>query len=326
MTEEEIFNNRIELKELNTAVEKIKTEVSKIIIGQEQNLELLLIGLLCGGHILLEGVPGVAKTLTAKLLSKTVDGSFKRIQFTPDLMPSDVLGTSVFNPKTLEFEYKAGPIFCNIILIDEINRSPAKTQAALFELMEEHQVTIDGHSHPVPEPFMVVATQNPIEQEGTYRLPEAQLDRFFMKITVGYPSQEEELNLLRRFNHQTQNVLFDSLEAAITTEKLASLRETVRMVGIEDHLLKFIADLVHATRNHKMIELGGSPRASLALMNAAKAMAAISGRDFVIPEDIKAVGLPVLRHRIILTPDAEMEGVTEDEILNKLFSGVEVPR
>ncbi|MBX2952667.1 MAG: MoxR family ATPase [Leadbetterella sp.] len=323
---EPIFNNRLELTELNEAVGRIKAEVGKVIVGQERNLELMLVCLLCHGHALLEGVPGVAKTLTAKLLSRTVNGSFKRLQFTPDLMPSDILGTSVFNPKTLEFEYKAGPVFCNLILIDEINRAPAKTQAALFELMEERQVTIDGHTYYLPDPFVVIATQNPVEQEGTYRLPEAQLDRFLMKIQVGYPGREEELDLLRRFNANLQADLSGTVEPVISTERLARLRALVHQVLLEDHLLKFIADLIHATRNHQMIELGASPRASLALMNAAKAMAAVSGRDFVIPEDIKTVVMPVLCHRIVLTPEAEMEGITEEEVLNGLFSGIEVPR
>lgn len=323
---EPIFNNRLELTELNEAVGRIKAEVGKVIVGQEQNLELMLICLLCHGHALLEGVPGVAKTLTAKLLSRTVNGSFKRLQFTPDLMPSDILGTSVFNPKTLEFEYKPGPVFCNLILIDEINRAPAKTQAALFELMEERQITIDGHTYRLPDPFVVIATQNPVEQEGTYRLPEAQLDRFLMKIQVGYPGREEELDLLRRFNANLQADLSDTVEPVISTERLARLRALIHQVLLEDHLLKFIADLIHATRNHQMIELGASPRASLALMNAAKAMAAVSGRDFVIPEDIKTVAMPVLCHRIVLTPEAEMEGITEEEVLNGLFSGIEVPR
>jgi MoxR-like ATPase len=320
------FNHRVELTELNEAVKNIKAEIGKVIIGQEKNIEQLLICLFCGGHALLEGVPGVAKTLTAKLLSKTIDGSFKRIQFTPDLMPSDVLGTSVFNPKTLEFEYKPGPIFSHIILIDEINRSPAKTQAALFELMEERQVTIDGFTYAMFDPFLVIATQNPVEQEGTYRLPEAQLDRFLMKIRVDYPSQTEELALLRRFDMHPLEELNTALETVISNQSIVNIRKTVQHIRIEDNLLKFIADLVHSTRNHKMIELGGSPRASLSLMQASKAMAAISGRDFVIPEDIKAVGLPILRHRIILTPEAEMEGITEDELLTRLFTTVEIPR
>ncbi len=323
---EEIFNNRIQLGELNDAVQRIKKELGKLIVGQENTIELLIASMLCGGHVLLEGVPGVAKTLTAKLLAKSIDGTFKRIQFTPDLMPSDVLGTSVFNPKKLEFEYKPGPIFCNIILIDEINRSPAKTQAALFELMEEEQVTIDGATHLMHKPFLVVATQNPVEHEGTYRLPEAQLDRFLMKIVLGYPSLSEELDILRRFNTDTSSGLMETVESALSKDKIESLKVTVRQVLVEDNLLKFIADLVQATRNHKLIELGGSPRASLSLLNASKAMAAIAGRDFVIPEDIKAVCIPVLRHRIILTPDAEMEGVTDVEVLESLFEGIEIPR
>lgn len=323
---EEIFNNRIQLGELNDAVQQIKKELGKLIVGQENTIELLIASMLCGGHVLLEGVPGVAKTLTAKLLAKSIDGTFKRIQFTPDLMPSDILGTSVFNPKKMEFEYKPGPIFCNIILIDEINRSPAKTQAALFELMEEEQVTIDGATHLMHKPFLVVATQNPVEHEGTYRLPEAQLDRFLMKIVLGYPSLYEELDILRRFNTDTSSGLMETVESVISKDKIESLKVTVRQVLVEDNLLKFIADLVQATRNHKLIELGGSPRASLSLLNASKAMAAIAGRDFVIPEDIKAVCIPVLRHRIILTPDAEMEGVTDVEVLESLFEGIEIPR
>lgn len=323
---EPTFNNRLELTELNEAVEKIKTEVGKVIVGQDKSLELLLVCLLCHGHALLEGVPGVAKTLTAKLISKTVNGSFKRLQFTPDLMPSDILGTSVFNPKTLEFEYKPGPVFCNLILIDEINRSPAKTQAALFELMEERQITIDGHSYSMPDPFVVIATQNPVEQEGTYRLPEAQLDRFLMKIHVGYPSHSEELNLLRRFNERRPSDLSGTVDPVISIDRLTQLRDQVHRVLLEDHLLKFIADLIHATRNHQMIELGASPRASLALMNSAKGMAAISGRDFVIPEDIRTVVMPVLGHRIVLTPEAEMEGITEEEVLKGLLAGIEIPR
>ena len=324
--QEEIFNNRIELGELALAVSQIKTELGKVIIGQQENIELLITSLLCGGHVLMEGVPGVAKTLTAKLLAQSIDVSFKRIQFTPDLMPSDVLGTSVFNPKTLEFEYKRGPIFSNIILIDEINRSPPKTQAALFELMEEKQVTIDGNTYPMQQPFLVLATQNPIEQEGTYRLPEAQLDRFFMKILVEYPKPEEEIELLKKFNYQTQAQVTDLVVAILGKEKIMSLKQTIQQIIIEDHLLKFITEIVHSTRNHKKIELGGSPRASLALMQASKAFAAISGRDFVIPEDIKTIGIPVLRHRIILTADSEMEGTTEDEVLDDLFNTIEIPR
>jgi MoxR-like ATPase len=255
-----------------------------------------------------------------------LDVSFKRIQFTPDLMPSDILGTSVFNPKLLEFEYKKGPVFSNLILIDEINRSPAKTQAALFELMEEKQVTIDGKSHPMQEPFMVLATQNPIEQEGTYRLPEAQLDRFFMKIIVGYPTGEEEIAMLQKFNYNSQKQVSDTVEVVLKQEQLVALKNTIKAIIMEDNLLKYISDFVQATRNHKQIELGASPRAAIALMNASKATAAIQGRDFVIPEDIKSVGKAVMRHRIILTAETEMEGITEDEVLTELFSTIEIPR
>jgi MoxR-like ATPase len=324
--QEDIFQNRIDLSELSQAVANIQEQLGKVIIGQKESINLLITSMLCGGHVLLEGVPGVAKTLTAKLISQTLDVSFKRIQFTPDLMPSDILGTSVFNPKLLEFEYKKGPVFSNLILIDEINRSPAKTQAALFELMEEKQVTIDGKSHPMQEPFMVLATQNPIEQEGTYRLPEAQLDRFFMKIIVGYPTGEEEIAMLQKFNYSSQKQMSDTVEVVLKQEQLVALKNTIKAIIMEDNLLKYISDFVQATRNHKQIELGASPRAAIALMNASKATAAIQGRDFVIPEDIKSVGKAVMRHRIILTAETEMEGITEDEVLTELFSTIEIPR
>lgn len=323
---EEIFENRVELTELAKAVADIKNELAKVIIGQENNINLLITSLLCGGHVLLEGVPGVAKTLTAKLLAQSLDVAFKRIQFTPDLMPSDILGTSVFNPKTLEFEYKKGPVFSNFVLIDEINRSPAKTQAAMFELMEEKQITIDGNSYPMAEPFLVIATQNPIDQEGTYRLPEAQLDRFFMKILVGYPNPAEEVALLQKFNYSTQVEVNKTVKTILKKTKLMALKSIVQKIVIENNLLKYISDIVQASRNHKQIELGASPRASLALMLASKAFAAISGRDFVIPEDIKNVGNSVLRHRIILTAEAEMEGITEESVLNELYNAIEIPR
>jgi MoxR-like ATPase len=324
--QEDIFKNRIDLSELSQAVADIREQLGKVIIGQQDTIKLLITSMLCGGHVLLEGVPGVAKTLTAKLLSQTLNVSFKRIQFTPDLMPSDILGTSVFNPKLLEFEYKKGPVYSNLILIDEINRSPAKTQAALFELMEEKQVTIDGQSYLMHEPFMVLATQNPIEQEGTYRLPEAQLDRFFMKISVGYPSASEEIEILKKFNYTTQKEVAETVNSILDKEQIVSLKSTIQSIILEDNLLKYITDIVQATRNHKQIELGASPRASLALMMASKATAAINGRDFVIPEDLKAVGKSILRHRIILTAETEMEGISEDEVLNELFATIEIPR
>lgn len=321
-----IFENRIDLTKLSEAVLSIKTEIEKVIIGQQETVQLIIVNLLCGGHVLLEGVPGVAKTLMAKLLAQTLDISFKRIQFTPDLMPSDVLGTSIFNPKALEFEYKKGPVFSNVILIDEINRSPAKTQAALFELMEEKQVTIDGNTYLMDEPFMVLATQNPIEQEGTYRLPEAQLDRFFMKIVVGYPQESEELEMARRFNQSNQKELNKSVGKVLNKKQLESIKGIIGQIIMEDNLLKYITNIIQATRNHKQIELGCSPRALLVLMQASKGMAAILGRDFVIPEDIKAVSIATLRHRLILTAEAEMEGVTTEQLLNELFAKIEIPR
>ncbi|RYU96837.1 AAA family ATPase [Emticicia agri] len=324
--EEEIFKNRIDLELVTKAVSDIKHELNQIVFGQDEVIDLILIGILSDGHILIEGVPGVAKTMMSKLLGKVLDISFKRIQFTPDLMPSDVLGTSVFNPKTLDFEYRRGPVFGNIILIDEINRAPAKTQAALFELMEERQITIDGNTYLMDTPFIVLATQNPIEQEGTYRLPEAQLDRFLFKVNIGYPSPDDEVLMLKRFNYETYNDVVSNLQPVLSIRLLKELRQNVRQVIIEDNILKYITLLIQATRNYKLLELGASPRASIALMLASKAKAALSGRDFVTPEDVKSMAKPTLRHRIILTPDAEMEGVNEDEVLDNLFSKVEIPR
>ncbi|GAB3510714.1 AAA family ATPase [Emticicia fontis] len=324
--EEEIFKNRIDLELVTKAVNDIKQELGQIVFGQEEVIDLVLIGILSDGHILIEGVPGVAKTMMSKLLGKVLDISFKRIQFTPDLMPSDVLGTSVFNPKTLDFEYKRGPVFGNIVLIDEINRAPAKTQAALFELMEERQITIDGNTYLMDTPFIVLATQNPIEQEGTYRLPEAQLDRFLFKVNIGYPSPDHEVLMLKRFNYETYNDVVDNLQPVLSGRLLKELRQIVRQVIIDDNILKYITHLIQATRNYKLLELGASPRASIALMLASKAKAALSGRDFVTPEDVKSMAKPTLRHRIILTPEAEMEGVNEDEVLDNLFSKVEIPR
>ncbi|MEP6617343.1 MAG: AAA family ATPase, partial [Ginsengibacter sp.] len=284
--EEKFFEQRIDILELNAAVDEIRREISRVIVGQHKMVDLLLIGLLCDGHMLIEGVPGVAKTLTAKLLSKIIDVEFTRIQFTPDLMPSDVLGTSIFNPKDGEFQFKKGPIFSNIVLIDEINRAPAKTQSALFEVMEERQVTIDGVTHLLNSPFIVLATQNPIEQEGTYRLPEAQLDRFLFKIDVTYPSLEEEISILTNQHTQTQNILLENVAKILSATEIASYRQIVHSVIIEPKLLEFIARIVNETRNNPSLYLGASPRASLAILRAAKANAAIKGRDFVQPEDV----------------------------------------
>lgn len=320
------FNDRINLEALKSAVSTIKKELGKVIIGQEEFINLLIVALLADGHVLIEGVPGVAKTITAKLLSKTVNTNFSRIQFTPDLMPSDVLGTSVLNMKTSEFEFKKGPIFSNLVLIDEINRAPAKTQAALFEVMEERQITIDGTTHILKPPFMVLATQNPIEQEGTYALPEAQLDRFLFKINVGYPNLEEEVLILethqKREGTQPQNLI----ETLIKDSELLEYRAKVDKVLVEEKILNYIAQIVTKTRNHPHLYLGASPRASIAVLNASKAYAAINGRDFVIPEDVKKVLHPVLRHRVILTPEREMEGMTPDKVIKIIEQSVEVPR
>jgi MoxR-like ATPase len=289
-------------------------------------VDLIIAGLLSDGHILIEGVPGIAKTLMAKLLAKSISVHFSRIQFTPDLMPSDVLGTSVFNPKDAAFQFKSGPVFSNIVLIDEINRAPAKTQSALFEIMEERQVTIDGITYPLPPPFIVLATQNPIEQEGTYRLPEAQLDRFLFKIDIGYPSLQEEIQILQMQQHETSAELLQSVQPVLNAEDLQHYRAIVKKLTVEPKLIEYIAKLVNATRNNSSLYLGASPRASLAILKASKAIAAIRGRDFVIPEDILEVAPHVLRHRIILTPEKEMEGSTPDELIQRLTQTVEVPR
>jgi MoxR-like ATPase len=326
MEEEQIFQQRTDLTALSEAVLGIRTEIRKIIIGQDEMIRLIIAALLADGHVLIEGVPGVAKTLTAKLVARAVDAGFARIQFTPDLMPSDVLGTPVFNPREASFELKKGPVFSNIILVDEINRAPAKTQSALLEIMEERQATIDGRTYPMASPFMVLATQNPVEQEGTYRLPEAQLDRFLFKIVVPYPSESEEVQILTQFHNMANVQPLDLIQPALEGEQVRKLREQIKTLVIEEKLLQFIGKLIHQTRNHKSIYLGASPRASLAIMNASKAVAAMQGRDFVTPEDIISVVTPVLRHRIILSPDKEMEGVSEDEVIRQILQGMDVPR
>ncbi len=320
------FITRIDLSPLREAVESLKKEVGKVIVGQEEMIELLLAAILADGHVLIEGVPGVAKTLTAKLLARTISVGFSRIQFTPDLMPSDVLGTSVFNPKNTDFEFRRGPVFSNLVLIDEINRSPAKTQAALFEVMEERQVTMDGVTYPMAAPFMVLATQNPVEQEGTYRLPEAQLDRFLFKIEVTYPTVDQELLILQQAHERKGQQAVAEVVPVLSAEQMDEYRRKVKEIHVDTALLRYIAQLVSRTRSDAALYLGASPRASLAIMNGAKALAAIRGRDFVTPEDIRQVALPVLRHRIILTPEKEMEGGRPDEVIAQIIHGLEVPR
>lgn len=320
------FNSRIDLKNLQKAVQEIKDELGKVIVGQHDMLEMLIISILTNGHTLIEGVPGVAKTLTAKLLAKTLAVDFSRIQFTPDLMPSDILGTSIFNVKTSEFEFKKGPIFSNIILIDEINRAPAKTQAALFEVMEERQVTMDGTEYKMQLPFLVFATQNPIEQEGTYALPEAQLDRFLFKINVPYPSLEEEIHILKNEHNRKDKRILEDIKPVLNAQQIAEYQHTIKQIIIESNLLKYIAAIVDNTRTNANLYLGASPRASLAIMNASKALAAMNSRDFVTPDDIKKIAPSVLRHRIMLTPEREMEGITADKVVVQIIETIEVPR
>lgn len=324
--EDNLFEQRTDLGELQQSIDNLKREIGKVIVGQDQMIELLLAGILADGHILIEGVPGVAKTLTAKLLSKVISVNFSRIQFTPDLMPSDVIGTSIFNPRDNSFQFKQGPIFSNIVLIDEINRAPAKTQSALFEVMEERQITVDGQSYRMQPPFMVVATQNPIEQEGTYHLPEAQLDRFLFKINVGYPSQEEEFRIVMEHHTTRSESRLDDVRSVLTGESIDALRRNVHGLVVEDKLIQFITAIVAATRNHKAIYLGASPRASIGVLVASKAVAAMRGRDFVIPDDIVFVAAPVLRHRLVLTPEREMEGATTDDVISEIVQSIEIPR
>lgn len=320
------FESRLDLGPLQEAVAAIKSEVGKLIVGQNEMIEFLIISILTNGHSLIEGVPGVAKTITAKLLAKTMDVGFSRIQFTPDLMPSDILGTSIFNIKTNEFEYKKGPIFSNLILIDEINRAPAKTQAALFEVMAERQITMDGTKYDMQPPFLVFATQNPIEQEGTYRLPEAQLDRFLFKIDVDYPNLEDEIQILIE-NHERQDQFdFNSVKPVLSAKQITHYQELVKQVIVESHLLNYIAAIVHNTRTNANLFLGASPRASIAILNASKANAAINGRDFVTPDDIKRCARAILKHRLVLTPEREMEAFTVDKVIDQILETIEIPR
>ncbi|HEX7903396.1 MAG TPA: MoxR family ATPase [Chitinophagaceae bacterium] len=324
--EEQLFQQRTDLSALNEAVHSIHSEIKKIIVGQDEMVKLIIAALLADGHVLIEGVPGVAKTLTAKLVARSVDAGFSRIQFTPDLMPSDVLGTPIFNPREASFEFKKGPVFSNIVLVDEINRAPAKTQSALLEIMEERQASVDGKTYHMATPFMVLATQNPVEQEGTYRLPEAQLDRFLFKIVVPYPTESEELAILSKFHNMANTQVQDVVKPVLSGQLINDLKQQIKTIIMEEKLLQFIAKFIHQTRNHRSIYLGASPRASLAVMNASKAIAAMQGRDFVTPDDIREVVIPVLRHRIILSPDKEMEGVTEAEVIRQIIHAMDVPR
>lgn len=324
--ENTLFESRLKVEELNHVAFRIRNEIGKVIVGQDRVLDLLLTALLANGHVLLEGVPGVAKTMIAKLLSKTISTGFSRIQFTPDLMPSDVLGTTVFNTANSTFEFNSGPIFSNMILIDEVNRAPAKTQSALFEVMEERQVTIDGTTHPMASPFIVLATQNPVEHEGTYRLPEAQLDRFLFKVNIDYPSIDQEITILQNACERGARKEVDEIQPVITEEELFKYQEMVNNILVDQQLLHYIAAIIEKTRHNNALYLGASPRASLAVLRASRAYAALEGRDFVTPEDIKEVVYPVLTHRIILSPEKEMEGVKPEAIIRQILDGIEVPR
>ncbi len=320
------FSTGLDLGFIRDKVVKAREQAGNFIIGQEEMIDLLLIGIFTNGHILLEGVPGIAKTLSSKVLAKTLDTGFSRIQFTPDLMPSDIIGTSVFNMKTSDFDFIKGPIFSNIILIDEINRAPAKTQAALFEVMEERQITFEGTKYKMGTPFLVVATQNPVEQEGTYNLPEAQLDRFLFKIILDYPSLEEENLILQRYQSTTKSPDLSSITTVFSVDDIKKIQDILGQVKIENQLLSYIAQITNSTRSHGKLYLGASPRASLNMVKAAKAMAAIRGRDFITPDDIQSIAFHVLNHRVILTPEAEMEGLTAKDVVDEIVQKIEVPR
>jgi MoxR-like ATPase len=321
-----LFGIRTPLQEFSENLNKLKSEIGKVIVGQEKMIELLIAGILADGHILIEGVPGVAKTLTAKLLSKSIDVGFSRIQFTPDLMPGDVIGSSIFNPREMLFQFRPGPIFSNIVLIDEINRAPAKTQAALFEVMEEKQITVDGQTMQMQQPFLVVATQNPIEQEGTYHLPEAQLDRFLFKIKVDYPSEADEVIVVTKHHKHFGTIMSDLVLPVLNASDIENLRHQVSLIHVEEKLIQYIVSIVSSTRQNKAVYLGASPRASIGILQSSKAIAAMNGRDFVVPEDILYVIPPVLRHRLVLSPETEMEGRTADDIVRQIIQSLEIPR
>lgn len=323
---EENKAERTDLQDFSEKITQLKKAIGNVIVGQQEAVDLLLTAILADGHVLIEGVPGVAKTLLARLVSRLIDARFSRIQFTPDLMPSDVLGTTVFNMKTSEFDFHQGPVFAEMVLVDEINRAPAKTQAALFEVMEERQVTIDGVSHRMNDLYTIIATQNPVEQEGTYRLPEAQLDRFLFKIRMSYPTLEEEVSILQHHQENRKLVKLDDIQPLLSVRELLNMRQQLQEVYFEDSLLRYIASIVQQTRMSKAVYLGASPRAAVAMLNASKAYAMLSGRDFVTPEDIKFVTPNILQHRLLLTAEAEMEGYTALKVAQKLIDKVEVPK
>lgn len=309
-----------------TKIQALRDSIAQIIVGQTQATDLLLTSVIARGHVLIEGVPGVAKTLLARVMAQLIDARFSRVQFTPDLMPSDVLGTTVYNMKTGDFNFHPGPVFADVVLADEINRAPAKTQAALFEVMEERQVTVDGTPRAMSDVFTIIATQNPVEQEGTYKLPEAQLDRFLMKITMDYPTTDEEVEILLRHQASAAFTRVDRLEPLLTPADLATLRDAAQQVRVEASLLRYIAEIVDTTRHSKAVYLGASPRAAVAILSSAKAYALLQERDFVTPDDIKTVAPFVMHHRLLLTAEAEMQGYTPLQVAQRLIDKVEVPQ
>lgn len=309
-----------------TKIQALRDSIAQIIVGQTQATDLLLTSVIARGHVLIEGVPGVAKTLLARVMAQLIDARFSRVQFTPDLMPSDVLGTTVYNMKTGDFDFHPGPVFADVVLADEINRAPAKTQAALFEVMEERQVTVDGTPRTMSDVFTIIATQNPVEQEGTYKLPEAQLDRFLMKITMDYPTTDEEVEILLRHQASAAFTRVDRLEPLLTPADLATLRDAAQKVRVEASLLRYIAEIVDTTRHSKAVYLGASPRAAVAILSSAKAYALLQERDFVTPDDIKTVAPFVMHHRLLLTAEAEMQGYTPLQVAQRLIDKVEVPQ
>jgi MoxR-like ATPase len=317
--------SKADLQKLKADIERVRTEISKMVIGLENEINLLMVALFTGGHVLLEGVPGIAKTMLAKLLARSIDTGFSRIQFTPDLMPADVIGTAVFNMKKSQFDFQKGPIFSNIVLIDEINRAPAKTQAALIEVMEEKQITVDGTTHKMDKPFFILATQNPIEQEGTYQLPEAQLDRFVFRIRLNYPQLSDEKLILERYQSDFDQD-FDRVSPVLDPEDVNRVFDLIEQVYIKKEVLDYIAEITVSTRNSHHVYLGASPRASLWLLKVSKAYAALNGRDFVTPDDVKFLAPFVLNHRIILSHEKELEGVTPEKVIEELVETVEVPR
>lgn len=310
------------MAEVTSIAQRIITNVEQVIVGKRPQLILSLVSWLCEGHILLEDVPGVAKTILARALAKSVGCKFKRVQCTPDLLPTDVTGASIFNPKTTEFEFRPGPIFGQLVLADEINRATPRTQAALLEAMAEAKITVDGHSHTLTPPFLVIATQNPVDHEGTFPLPEAQLDRFLMKFQLGYPSMEEELRMLTMLQHQHP---LESIGEVVSAEEIIACQQAVRTVQMDDKVRQYIMEIIHATRDHEDLNLGASPRGSIALFRGSQAMAALRGRDYVLPDDVKFIVAPILAHRLILSPESRLRKVTAEQVVQDVVSEIAVP-